>query len=1588
MTHSFTNSSSCTCSSGGPHVPKNLVLATGEFAWEQSDLDIPGRGIDFEWRLNYRSKQFPGQPNWSHSYRIRAVPKMKDIEVWLGSGFPEVYVATGKGIYSSDGVLAEGRIVRGAFKLRFSDGGCWTFRPLNAEVAPGWIDRIEDNNGNALNFVYDSKGLLTTVVDSLGRKIQVSYDAKARLSSITDFTGRQIQYLFNNDNQLKSVRYPVVKETPTGNNFAKGATVTFTYATAGLLTGISDRAGNSALAVEYGELSETGPLCTMILRGRDSGTKIHYAPAPQGTVVIVNDPMGNVQDYLLNTDGDCIRTRIYTGRADPSKSTTPTTNRPGKSLRIGEPLFYETRYFYSSTYHFLVRKELPSGGVILHEYEIDQNPEASPIQRGNLRTIRVQPGSIGADKSELVRTFEYLPGFGCTCGEAYVTRETDARGAITVKEFDQNGNVVRSVDKGGFVMSFRRNDFGELVERIYEDGEPNRRRSDTLRYSAQHGQLLSETLDATGLKLTTSFSYDDLGRPTIVRDPAGNQHEHIWNAWDRMVRRILPDGTIEDLQYDLDRRKVARTVNEAGLKMREVIQYDQSGRVSGIIEDVGPKRKSTRSLQYNANGKRVTTLLGDAKISRLEYDSRGLPLRRIRGQFESGAIEATFEYDERGNLVSVSRGEGAEKSSVRTTYDGYGRPLSMTFPDGSTTHVSCDANGNILRMLKNSPGLADPIETVTQTFDAMDRLVRRTTRRIGASQPIVETWEYDPRGRLIGSSANGITRAMRYDQLDRCVWRSENDVVTQFTFDPNSNLLSQTVTPTSGGIRLLTKYTVDQRGRTIRVDGPGEWFWEGKMGHRDCPVSVKTPGVQTQLDYDALGRMTKVVWDPKSKAPLAIELDWDDASRLVGLTDPNGNKTRFGFDHSDNPVATTTPDGKSIDRSFDSRGNCIHWKDANGTVVKNTYDLMDRLIRRVVAPGASVAKDTTIEDYSYDAFGRLASAKNNSHVVKRLFDPATSISIEHQDTRTITTSIDKQGRRAGITYSSGYQLTFAYKASALGVSDASGLAVELEGSQVRYPRIRLKAESNLNSMGLPERLTVSVATKNVLTKKYGWDAAGNATKIESTDARGAQIRTIGTDSFGRLVQSISPDSKTITYDLDSAGNRRSVQAAGRAGRYSMDDSDRIMNRYTLTPLGRRSYDANGNLIALTDTSGERRMKYDYKNRMVEHLAADGTLSRYTYDCLDRRLTKSITKGKNRDNFTYLYDGSELVEICNETTGAVQSLMRVGRTVFGISDSQSHTWFVSDAVGSPIAEFGADGAVRRFFEFDDYGEITSFDSDGEKRLAESSLPPILFAGYTFDVETGFLHTKTRYLEPSVGRFTTTDPAGAWFDPLSKGNAYAYAAHNPATYSDPTGLSTYRTYSCGGPWPGPRQITVEYEGCSKARRDGINHAVCWAFRGAGQAKRGVIARWVADMSGQPQPHSVSRTTLKYWFAGPDNAVSNYSKSYIGNRFGYIFDAIKSDDFDIDCENTSTCDDALAYVNHGGYDVNLCPSFWATLGDKTMGYILIHELSHAYADTDDYCYYFGYPSNQPGNALFETVDLRENADTYGCFVRDAYF
>jgi hypothetical protein len=91
-------------------------------------------------------------------------------------------------------------------------------------------------------------------------------------------------------------------------------------------------------------------------------------------LAIVNDGNGNVRELRFDNAGACVSSRSYTGRADPATPTTLTENRPGRPLREGEPVFYETRFSYENVDGLVTRIAFPDGSSAQKRYEVDLRP--------------------------------------------------------------------------------------------------------------------------------------------------------------------------------------------------------------------------------------------------------------------------------------------------------------------------------------------------------------------------------------------------------------------------------------------------------------------------------------------------------------------------------------------------------------------------------------------------------------------------------------------------------------------------------------------------------------------------------------------------------------------------------------------------------------------------------------------------------------------------------------------------------------------------------------------------------------------------------------------------------------------------------------------------------------------------------------------------------------------------------------------------------------------------------------------------------------------------------------------------------------
>jgi RHS repeat-associated protein len=1578
--HAPAEPNDCTDCSAGPKLPRNVRLATGEFIWQQEDLRIAGRGLDFVWTRTYRSLAESPDRHWDHAYALRAENARGGVRLWTGTGGADLYRPDPRGTYTARGVFAEGRLDdANKFRLRFSGGGAWEFRPLDGRPAAGCLARIVDRNGNALRFGYDESGRLAVVTDTLGRDIRIAHDRAGRLTTLTDFTGRRVTYRYTADGDLESVTYPAVTGTPTGNDFPDGATIRYSYSAPHRLAGITDRAGEPLLDIEYTESFDHERVSS--LRWARSGNPVHftYHPTDEATVLaIVNDANGNVRDLVFDKLDSCVSVREYTARADAGKPTTRTENRPARPVRAEDPPFYETRYDYDNPDGLLTRIVRPDGSTTVKEFEIARRADASPIERGNLRSIRVTPGDAGGDQPELVRTYDYLAGFGCTCGQAFVTRETDQRGAVRSTEYDDRGNPVLIVERDGSRTQLFYNAFGDVTA-LVEAG-----RRDTFEYSDSHGQLSAETLDLDGLAQKTTYQHDELGRLTLLRDPAGHQHMHVWNAWDLVVRRSLPDRSTEDTRYDVNHNPIARVVRADGRERVQTRIYDRLRRLRTVSRTAKAGHEVVVSHEYDNNGNRVATRRGDHVVTEA-YDALDRPWRRTRGEPGNGHREVTFDYDAVGNPIRVTRGTGAEASATLVDFDGYGRVVTITLPNGMTVNYSRDPNGNALRQMTRRPGDTEPVAEVTQTFDAAGRLTRRTTTGSGVAEPAVESWEFDARSRLVRRiDSTGREWRTKYDALDRPVEEVDGaGWVMTYTYDANSNIAEEAATHRATARRLQTRHVRDTRGRVLELVAPQGMSRTFSYDAFDRPGTIGLPGDGLlRLEYDGLGRPTRVRRSGTDGSALAeVAQSWSDGSRVVSRTDPNGNTTRYVRDAANNIVGIQRPDATTENFSFDSRGNCVAWTDANGTRVVNTYDSMDRLVRRDITPGAGVADDTTSETYAYDSLGRLARATNDRHTVEWAYDGLSRIVRQVQDGYEIAATYDSAGRRTSVGYPSGYRLEFDYQGTDLRrIRDKRGAAVELDSDgTTRFARTPVISRATWNRAGLPDRLVTTTRAATLDERRYRWDEAGQLTGVEVTDTRGKRSVSYTLDVLGRLRASARSDGRRVEYELDPAGNRNLVRVDGKDGRYT---TDRVTNRYAATPTDRRTYDANGNLLTVTDERGHSKsMRYDYLNRMVEYRdGATGSVATYGYDCLGRRLVKTVSAGDRKLEVRYVFDGDEIVE--QQDAGGTQSLIRYGRSVYGMISGSVERWFVSDLLGSVVAELDESGAVTRRHDYGDFGEASEKDT-----------LPVSFAGYSYDTESGLYYVRTRYLEPGTGRFTTGDPAGPWEDGRSRGNAYTYAGNNPVMLADPSGLSSVNRYhTCGGPWPGPKTVKVQYEDCSKARRDLMGTRVCRAFRASGQASEAVYFLWVSDYTGTSLPGTgTTRTRVKFWFGGPDNSTSLGSKEEIWTTLDDVYGAITSDDFDIDCEGSDGhCDGASAYVvGPWGDDINVCDSYFNNGWSISMqAGVLIHELTHAYNDTDDYFYYqMGVGTNQPWNGYLETPTLRENADNYRAFTQDFF-
>lgn len=143
-------------------------------------------------------------------------------------------------------------------------------------------------------------------------------------------------------------------------------------------------------------------------------------------------------------------------------------------------------------------------------------------------------------------------------------------------------------------------------------------------------------------------------------------------------------------------------------------------------------------------------------------------------------------------------------------------------------------------------------------------------------------------------------------------------------------------------------------------------------------------------------------------------------------------------------------------------------------------------------------------------------------------------------------------------------------------------------------------------------------------------------------------------------------------------------------------------------------------------------------------------------------------------------------------------------VKAVGQTATVTYYYTDPEGTVLATANEKGEILNRSDRRPYGE---------QIMGEAQSGPG-FTGHMEDPDSGLIYMQARYYDPLAGRFISPDPLKPWPSLTFKFNRYVYAANNPFTYLDPSGMDD----ECSAACMAMRRLSDHYSGVSSASQGG--------------------------------------------------------------------------------------------------------------------------------------------------------------------------
>jgi len=771
-------------------------------------------------------------------------------------------------------------------------------------------------------------------------KLSAGEQAVSTRTPVTDGRDRTFEYDAN---------YNVIRETD-----KDGRSSTYTYDSNGNLDRETDKAGQVTdhdYDSQNNEIRVTSPNQGVSEKGYDQATN---------DLLWETDAKTNKTTYHYDTYGNCDWTV-------PPRGNEATAN----------PEQFKTKNYYDVAGNYLVREE----GPVVH------NSDGTTAQAVSIATFDCLGNRLtSTDASGNVTYFGYD-----SVGRLVQTRQpVNVEGSSTVtylkdtKAYDDNGNVVRE-------------------EQIDEASQEVKTRTDYQFDSSDRQTAKKVWADVSNEAscAVTGLEYDACGNVVTETNPLGGATTSVYDALNRAVKRIEPDGAFIAYKYNA----ADNEVKEGSAAGTVVKLYGPSGALLATANELGYTQK------FTADGEDNQTSRADAtdQTTSMEYDENGnlvLITEPTATAAETSGTQTAYAYDADDNEESTTYNAQDPEAATHTstTYNEEDELLEETDQRLNTDASNYDSFGGLVN--KHNANLTG---FITQYNSAS---MPATVSPVGtdtAASPVVSL-AYDAVGNVIYSevrdSQSGAIEAsssISYDDASRpTAVTAALGVEATLAYDGAGNVTRISDSKTGSSAAIHAEYDSASKLETLTCDDVQTTIGYDSTGRRESIYSLDG-SLTTDIRYNAASEATSVL-NSFSGVPVSSHAySYDGKGNVIAVAELDGTAS-YRYDALDRLTEVTNKDASTVSYSYDRLGNRLSRVSSTEGTTTYEYNAANELVRQI-------RPDLEEITYLHDESGNLRTVMTDSGTTTYRYDNSHRLVSATTPTSTVEFVYDAEGKR-------------------------------------------------------------------------------------------------------------------------------------------------------------------------------------------------------------------------------------------------------------------------------------------------------------------------------------------------------------------------------------------------------------------------------------------------------------------------------------------------------------------------------------------------------------------------------------------------